>query len=101
MFAAPEAPFILAAALVVIASVAKGGKYPPHMMRAVLGTVVLAMFASATDGTKAAPVVRAIGLLFLLSAGMAAIVTIDKANSLRRGAKNVAATGKAPLKNGR
>jgi hypothetical protein len=74
----PEFPY-LAAGVVSIAGGAIAEKHwPDHTVGAIIGTVVLVVAASATAGTRAAPLVHAIGLLLLLTSVMAAVRTVQK-----------------------
>lgn len=84
---APETPFFASGALLLGAGIARTGGFPQDTLKAVLAVLALALIASATANTKAAPVVRAIGLLFLLASGMAAIRTFYDAAEKRKKAK--------------
>jgi hypothetical protein len=68
MAAGPELPYLGAGALALVGGAIKQGHWPDHALTSVIATVVLVVFASATGDTKIAPVVRAIGLLFLMAA---------------------------------
>lgn len=68
MAAGPELPFLGAGALALVGGAIKEGHWPDKSLTAIIATVVLVLFASATADTKIAPVVRAIGLLFLMAA---------------------------------
>jgi len=70
----PEAPFLAAGAVAIAGGVARDKAFPPEGMTAVVGTVFLVIIASATANTKAAPLVRAVGMLLL----MAAIFSVAK-----------------------
>lgn len=69
----PEMPFLAAGAVSVIGGAIKEKKWPTHTVRAIVGTVLLVVAASATANTRIAPLVNAIGLLLLLTAVMAAV----------------------------
>lgn len=69
----PEMPFLAAGAISIAGGVAKHHGFPPNILTSVIGTVVLVIFASATAGSKIAPLVRAIGLLVLLVTVIAAV----------------------------
>ena len=69
----PELPFLGAGVVSVIGGAIKQKKWPDNMGRAVIGTIVLVLAASASANTKAAPLVQAIGLLLLLTSIMAAV----------------------------
>jgi hypothetical protein len=64
----PELPYLGAGALALTAGIIRQGRWPDGALRSVIATIVLVLFASATGDTKIAPVVRAIGLLFLMAA---------------------------------
>ncbi len=69
----PEMPFLAAGAVSVIGGAIKEKKWPKHTVRAIIGTVVLVVAASATANTRVAPLVNAIGLLLLLTSVMSAV----------------------------
>lgn len=69
----PEMPFLAAGVVSVVGGIAREGRFPREGMNAVIGTVVLVIIASATAGTKVAPLVRAIGLILLLGAVFGAV----------------------------
>jgi hypothetical protein len=71
----PELPFLAAGAVSVIGGAIHEGKWPDNTGRAVLGTVVLVLAASASANTRVAPLVQAVGLLLLLTSVMAAAKT--------------------------
>lgn len=75
----PEFPFLAAGAVTIIGGAIKEKRWPSNSTKAIIGTVTLVLVASATGGTKVAPLVRAIGLLFLLAAVMATVKVVDKA----------------------
>jgi hypothetical protein len=66
--ASPELPFMAAGAISIVGGVKREGHFPSNGLTAVIGTVVLVIFASATANTKVAPLVHAMGLLVLLGA---------------------------------
>jgi hypothetical protein len=68
MASGPELPYLGAGVLALTGGIIKQGKWPDNALRSVIATIVLVLFASATGDTKIAPVVRAIGLLFLMAA---------------------------------
>jgi len=68
-----EMPYLAAGAVSIIGGTAREGRFPSHGLNAVIGTVVLVIAASATSDTKIAPLVRAIGLLLLMTSVMAAV----------------------------
>ena len=69
----PEMPFLAAGAVAIAGGAIKEKKWPAHTASSIIGTVVLVVAASATAGTRVAPLVHAIGLLLLLTAIMAAV----------------------------
>jgi dolichol kinase len=69
----PELPFLGAGAVSVIGGAIAEKHWPSNGLKAVVGTVALVIAASATSGTRIAPLVHAIGLLLLLTAVMAAV----------------------------
>lgn len=71
-------PFLAAGAIAVGTGVARDGKFPEEGLTAIMGTVALVIVASATANTRAAPLVRAIGLLLLMAAVMAAVNTLNR-----------------------
>ena len=76
----PEVPFLAAGGVAVIGATIRDGKVP-DLLTPVIGTVALVILASTTADTRAAPLVRAFGLLLLLTTGIAAVnATMKKAN---------------------
>lgn len=75
----PEMPFLAAGAISLGGGVAVHKGFPPNGVRSAIGTVVLVLIASATADTAAAPLVHAIGLLFLLAAVISATRAINNA----------------------
>ena len=80
----PELPFLAAGAVAIAGGVAAEHKWPSDSTKAILGTVGLTIIASATEGTVAAPLVHAIGLLILLAATMAAINKVQKSKTKKK-----------------
>lgn len=68
----PEMPFLAAGAIAIVGGVRKHKGMPPELMKSAIGTVALVILASATADSPIAPLVRAIGLLLLLAAVVAA-----------------------------
>lgn len=64
----PEMPFLAAGSVALIGGARREKRFPKSGIPAVVGTVVLVIIASATAGTRVAPLVRAIGLLLLMAA---------------------------------
>lgn len=71
----PELPFLAAGAIAIIGGAIAEKHWPAHTGSSIIGTVVLVVAASATTGTRIAPLVHAIGLLLVLTALMAAVKT--------------------------
>ena len=69
-------PYLAAGAVALTGGVAREKHFPKAGMSAVVGTVVLVIIASATAGTRIAPLVRAIGLVLLMAAIFAASKTL-------------------------
>lgn len=69
----PELPFLAAGGVAIIGGAIAEKQWPTNGSRALIGTVVLTIAASATGGSRIAPIVHAIGLLLLLTAVMAAV----------------------------
>jgi peptidoglycan/LPS O-acetylase OafA/YrhL len=80
----PEMPFLLAGALALAGGTAREKKWPHDGLNAVIGTAALVVIASLTAGTSFAPLIRAIGLLLVLTAGMLAIIEIQNATKKRK-----------------
>ena len=78
----PEFPYLAAGGVSLIGGAIHAGKWPDNSLRSIVGTVALVVAASATSGTRIAPLVRAIGLLLLLTAIMAAV---KAANQKKKG----------------
>jgi hypothetical protein len=69
----PELPYLGAGVVTVIGGAIAEKGWPKNTVRSAIGTVVLVLAASASTGTRIAPLVQAIGLLLLLTAVMAAV----------------------------
>lgn len=69
----PELPFLAAGGVAIAGGLAREKRWPSEGGRAVLGTLALVVVASATAGTRIAPLIRAIGLLLLLASVMASV----------------------------
>ncbi len=78
----PELPFLGAGVVSIAGGAIQQGKWPDSTVRSILGTIGLVVVASATTGTRFAPLVHAIGLLLLLTAVMAAV---KAANDKKKG----------------
>jgi hypothetical protein len=68
----PELPFLAAGGVAIAGGAIAEKKWPSNGVKALVGTVVLVVIASASAGSKLAPLVHAIGLLLLLAAVLAA-----------------------------
>lgn len=65
-------PYLAAGAIAIGGGAIKNHGWPSNTLNAVIGTVALVILASATSGTRIAPLVRAVGLLLMLAAFIAA-----------------------------
>ncbi len=74
----PEFPFLAAGAISVIGGAIAEKRWPAESGKVIIGTVALVLVASATADTKIAPLVRAIGLLLVLTSVMAAVKTANQ-----------------------
>jgi len=73
----PELPFLGAGAVAIVGGTIREGHFPSEGVKAVLGTLILTVVASATAGSRVAPLVHAIGLLLLLAAVMASVNAVN------------------------
>lgn len=78
----PEMPFLAAGTIAIAGGAIREKQWPSEGAQAVIGTLILVIFASATANTRIAPLVRAIGLLLLLAATMA---TVNAVKSAKKG----------------
>lgn len=69
----PEFPFLAAGGIALAGGAKAEGKWPSNWPSVLIGTVVLVVIASATNESKIAPLVRAIGLLLVVTTIMAAV----------------------------
>lgn len=76
----PEMPFLAAGTIAVAGGAIREKRWPSEGAQAVIGTLILVIFASATAGSKIAPLVRAIGLLLLLTSVMATVNAVRTAS---------------------
>jgi peptidoglycan/LPS O-acetylase OafA/YrhL len=74
----PEFPFLAAGAVTIVGGAIREKRWPSNSTKAIIGTVTLVIVASATGNTKVAPLVQAIGLLFLLAAVLATVKAVNK-----------------------
>lgn len=79
-----EMPYLAAGAIAIGGGAIKNHGWPTNTLNAVVGTVALVVFASATSDTKFAPLVRAIGLLLMLSAFIAATNAVISAKKKKK-----------------
>lgn len=77
----PEFPYLAAGGVAIAGGAIAEKKWPSNGVKALVGTIALVVVASATTGSRIAPLVHAVGLLLLLAAVMAATrqVTTSKA----------------------
>lgn len=76
-------PFLAAGAVTLVGGAMREKRWPSNSTKSIIGTVVLVLVASATTGSKIAPLVRAIGLLFLLAATMATVKVVTAAKKAK------------------
>ena len=74
----PEFPFLAAGAISLAAGAKRERGFPSNGMTAVIATVALVIIASATAGSRIAPIVRAFGMIALLATIMAAVPTFTR-----------------------
>jgi hypothetical protein len=77
-------PYLGAGAVAIVGGTIKEGHWPSNGVKALLGTLILVTAASTTNGSRIAPLVRAIGLLLLLASIMA---TVNAVNAAKKGKK--------------
>lgn len=63
-----ELPYLGAGIVSLVGGYRSEGRWPDYGTRAVVATVVLVIVAAAANGTKVAPLARAVGMLMLLGA---------------------------------
>lgn len=81
----PELPFLAAGGIAIAGGMAREKKWPSEGAGALIGTLILVVVASATAGTRIAPLVRAIGLLLLLAVVMATVPALRANGKLPKG----------------
>ncbi len=81
----PELPFLAAGAIAVAGGAIAEKKWPDNVGSVVIGTVVLVVVASATTDTKIASLVRAIGLLLVMTTIMAAVKRANESKVKKNG----------------
>lgn len=69
----PEMPFLAAGTVAMLGGIARNKSWPANGSRAVVATIAMVTVASASKGTKIEPLVRAIGLLVLMTAVIMAV----------------------------
>ena len=74
----PEMPYLAAGGIVLAGGAIKKKGPPPNAVRSVMGTVVLVIVASATAGSRVAPLVHAIGILLVMGAVLSATNNVIK-----------------------
>ena len=82
--AAPELPFLAAGGIAITGGAIAEKKWPSNGVKALIGTIVLVIVASASGGTRLAPLVHAVGLLLVLAAIMAAVKQINASKGSTR-----------------
>lgn len=83
MAPAPELPYLAAGAVAMVGNVKRAGKWPDDVLPSVIATVILVLFASATDGTRIAPIVRAVGMLALIGATYSTVRAYQSAGKVK------------------
>jgi hypothetical protein len=73
MINSPETPFIATGLLITAAAIKKQGTVNATAFQGIVATILLTLIASATAGTKAAGIVRAVGILLLIAAASVAV----------------------------
>ena len=69
----PEIPYLAAGAISIAGGVIREKGWPLNLSRSVVSTIILVIAASALGSTALAPVVRAVGLLLVVVALIAAV----------------------------
>jgi peptidoglycan/LPS O-acetylase OafA/YrhL len=82
----PELPFLAAGGVAVVGGFAREKHWPKEGTAALIGTGVTVIVASATAGTRIAPIVRAMGLLILLVSVIASVPVLQ-ASQAKKGKK--------------
>ena len=80
----PELPFIAAGGVAIVGGTIREHGWPSKGPEAVLGTIILAVVASASADTPLAPLVHALGLLLLLTTVM---TTVNAVNASKKKGK--------------
>jgi hypothetical protein len=69
----PELPYLAAGSVAIAGGMAREKTWPSNGAKALMATMIVVVIASATSNTSVAPLVRAIGLLVLLTSVMASV----------------------------
>lgn len=64
---APELPFIGAGLIALVTGVRREGGFPANGIRMLVALSVLVIVATATSGTKLSPLIRALGVVLLIT----------------------------------
>lgn len=80
----PELPFLAAGAVAITGGAIREHKWPSNATKAVIGTVVLTLAASASANSRIAPLVHAIGLLLLLTAVLTTVTSVQNAKTRKK-----------------
>jgi dolichol kinase len=75
----PELPYLGAGIVSIVGGAIREKKWPETTVKSLVGTVALVIAASATADTRFAPLVRAVGMLLLLTSIMAAVKAANQA----------------------
>jgi hypothetical protein len=77
-------PFLAAGVVAIIGGAIRAGRWPDYTVRAIVGTAALTVAASATGGSAVAPLVRAVGMLLLLTTVMAATLAATERQKAKK-----------------
>lgn len=80
----PEFPFLASGAIALTGGAIAEKQWPAKWASVVIGTVILVLVASATNESKVAPLVRAIGLLLVLTSTMAAVKRVNESKKVKK-----------------
>jgi hypothetical protein len=78
-----EYPIMAAGALTIAAGTVKDRKFPDNGAASLAATALLVLLAAATNSTKAAPLIRALSLLYLLGVSFAAVPILTQGRKSR------------------
>jgi hypothetical protein len=79
-----ELPYLAAGAIAIAGGAIREHAWPSEGVQAALGTAIVVVFASATNGSRIEPLVRAFGMLVLLVAVIATVRSVDAAKKGRK-----------------